>query len=85
MSLMIGCEEAIAWAEGLSVDEVDVQERVISRMRYEFEKSIGATVKMHKGRYANRYTCGNCGAGISEPYWKYCPNCGYGIIRKEGP
>lgn len=80
--MMIGCEKAIRWIQALDVDDVDIQERVVNRMIYQFKKEQGIVAKPHKGKYINDfYTCGNCGHKISEPYWKYCPNCGYAIIR----
>jgi DNA-directed RNA polymerase subunit RPC12/RpoP len=81
---MIGCEAAVEWVSKQDVADLETLRRVVNRMKYEFEKDIGAIAKKHKGMYrADFYTCGNCGAGISEPYWTYCPNCGYRIIKSE--
>lgn len=82
--MMVGCNEAINWVMSLDIPgQADKQDLVVNRMMYEFEKDMGATAKKHKGKYvADFYTCGNCGASVSEPHWKYCPNCGYRIIKE---
>ena len=81
--LMVGCDTAIKWIEELP--ESDMRNRVLSRMRYEFDKDNPVKPKYHKGRNGRRYdsySCGNCGAGITEAHWTYCPNCGFRIGRK---
>lgn len=85
--MMVGCNEAINWVMSLNIPEqADKQDLVVNRMMYEFEKDMGATAKKHKGKYmADFYTCGNCGASVNEPHWKYCPNCGYRIIKSDAP
>ena len=82
--MMIGCTDAINWVARQIVDDADVQDCVVNRMIYQFEKEEGSKAKYHKGKYGSRYdsyTCGNCGHTISEAYWKYCPNCGYRILK----
>ena len=52
-----------------------------NRIAYEFAKLDGREPKLHRSSPTRRwYTCGNCGAGLQEVHWKYCPNCGY-IIK----
>lgn len=82
---MIGCKDAVEWVRSQQVIDVDIQERVINRMEYEFEKDLGTPPTYHKGKYGSKYdswTCGNCGHGLAEPYWKFCPNRGYKVGRK---
>jgi hypothetical protein len=53
-------------------------------MEYECRKAEPIKPKYHKGIYGKKfdtYSCGNCGAGIAEAHWKYCPNCGRAIRR----
>ncbi len=38
--------------------------------------------KLYPGKYGHRYdryACAECGAGITEAHWNYCPNCGQRI------
>ena len=76
--MMVGPEDAVAWVEALDVLDKHMQERVVHRMRYEFDKDIPVPVRAQGGRYRS-YSCGNCGAGISEVHWTFCPNCGFRI------
>jgi predicted RNA-binding Zn-ribbon protein involved in translation (DUF1610 family) len=55
-------------------------------MRYEADKAIPVKPRYHKGQYGRKYdtwSCGNCGAGVPEAHWKYCPNCGQAIKKAE--
>ena len=83
---MVGCEAAITWVENLKDVDTNIRERVLRRMRYEFEKDIPVKPKFHKGKYGARYdhfTCGNCGCTIAEAWHEFCPKCGYRIGKKE--
>ena len=86
--MMVGCKDVIAFVlqhtQTTTKEEVELKERVLNRMRYEFDKDIPVPAKFHKGRYGHKYdtwTCGNCGAGVPEVGWKFCPNCGFAIKR----
>lgn len=84
--IMVGCETALTWVENLSgVDEM-IKERVLHRMRYEFDKDIPVKPRFNKGKYGPRYdsySCGNCGTTISEAWHEYCPNCGFRIDKRR--
>ncbi len=83
---MVGCETAITWVTGLKEVDRNIQERVVRRMRYEFKKDIPVKPVFHKGKYGAKYdnfTCGKCGCGLSEAWYKFCPNCGYIIGTRE--
>ncbi len=82
---MVGCEKAFDWVEQIQTEDVSTKEQVLARMRYEFDKDKGSPVKFRRGLYGHKhdtYTCGNCGFTVPEAHWKYCPNCGYRIIRR---
>ena len=58
----------------------------ISRLNYENEKAKGVKIKKIRKISGKGYivNCGNCGNGaIQEVWYKYCPNCGYKVIRKD--
>ena len=82
---MVGCETAIMWIENLKGVDEHIQERVLNRVRYEFEKDIPVPVKYMKGKYGRKYdtwSCGHCGHGISETQaraGRFCGQCGYRI------
>lgn len=81
--MMISFDEAIKWAE--RQPDSTVKECTLARMRYECDKSKPVPPKFHKGKYGHKYdnwSCGNCGAGVPEAHWKYCPNCGFAIGKK---
>jgi rubrerythrin len=83
--LMIGCKDALMWVKNLKNVNEEIRDRVVNRMVYEFEKDIEVPPKFHKGKYGSKYdsfTCGQCGFGVSEAYYKFCPNCGYRIGKK---
>lgn len=83
---MVGCDTAITWVENLKNIDTEIRDRIVRRMRYEFQKDIPVKPKFTKGKYSSRYDswkCGNCGTTISEAWHKYCPNCGYAIGKKE--
>lgn len=80
---MIGCNAAITWIENLQNVDNNIKERVLSRMRYEFDKDNPIPPKFHKGKHGKQYdnyTCGKCGTvlnhGVSS---NFCFNCGYAI------
>ena len=83
--VMVGCQAALTWVGNLQNVDENIKSRVLSRMQYEFDKDIEVSPKFHKGKYGTKYdtwTCGNCGAGLSEAHWKFCPNCSYKIGKK---
>ena len=82
--MMIGCNSSITWVQNLQGVNDSIKDRVLARMAYEFDKDIPVKPKLHKGIYGSKfdhYTCGNCGAGIQEAYWHFCPNCGFRIAK----
>ena len=81
----ISFDQAITWAEGQP--DSTVKGWALNRLRYERDKARPVPPKFHKGHYGHKYdhwTCGNCGAGLNEAHWKFCPNCGYKIGEKKG-
>lgn len=80
---MIGCMDAITWVRNLMGVDKAIQDRVIARMQYEFDKDIPVPPKYHKGLYGRKYdsyTCGNCGTTISRDVCSnFCDNCGFRI------
>lgn len=80
---MIGFDQVITWAEGQP--DSTVKEFALNRMRYERDKAKPVPPIFHKGVYGKKYdswTCGNCGSGVSEAWWKWCPRCGFAIGKK---
>lgn len=80
---MIGFDQVITWAEGQP--DSTVKEFALNRMRYERDKAKPVPPIFHKGLYGKKYdswTCGNCGSGVSEAWWKWCPRCGFAIGKK---
>ena len=80
---MIGFDQAITWAEGQP--DSTVKEFALNRMRYERDKAKPVPPVFHKGVYGKKYdswTCGNCGSGVSEAWWEWCPRCGFAIGKK---
>ena len=81
---MVGCSTALTWVENLKDVDNNIKERVLSRMRYEFDKDIPVAPKYHKGKYGKKYdylTCGQCGHGITVTD-KFCSGCGYAIGKE---
>jgi hypothetical protein len=88
-----GALDAIEFFESLPVviDEeskdtefCDKYEAALNRFRYEAAKGIGCKIrilKAVKSWHHDTYSCGHCGAGVTEANWKYCPTCGTKIIR----
>lgn len=84
--MMVGCENAIKWVQNLKGVKEDNKNRVVNRMRYEFAKDIPVKPKFYKGKYGHKYdsyACGNCGSGLPEAWWQFCPNCGFRIGDKH--
>ncbi len=82
--VMVGCTTALAWVENLKGVDDCIRERVLSRMRYEFDKDMPVAPKFHKGKYGHRYdyfTCGNCGhiLGVTDCF---CPDCGFAVAKR---
>ncbi len=82
---MIGCNAAITWIENLKDVDIEIKQRVLARMHYEFDKDIPVPPKFHKGKYGAKYdsyTCGNCGVTLNSFHvvgGHYCWNCGFAI------
>lgn len=75
--------DAIAWAE--RQPDSTVKNCVLNRMRYERDKTIPVKPKFLPGKYGHKYdsySCGNCGAGITQAHWEFCPNCGFAIEKR---
>lgn len=64
-------------------------ERALNRLRYEVRKSIPVPPKVIKAKYKGHddfYSCGHCGFGLRSsdlPIYKFCPNCGREISKRE--
>ena len=77
-------DDAIEWVELLEdpmtdKDWAEEKDRTLARMRYEADKARPLAPVFHKGHYGHKYdhyTCKNCGFGVDEIIWNYCPNCG---------
>ena len=85
----VGCNTALTWVKNLTGVDENIKGRVLSRMAYEFDKSMGVKPRLNKGIYGKAYdtwSCGNCGYGGLkhgiEANWKYCPCCGFQINRE---
>jgi hypothetical protein len=82
--MMCSYNDAIAWAE--RQPDSTVKDCAIRRMRYERDKTTPVRPKYHKGHYGKKYdtwSCGNCGAGLPEAHWRFCPQCGFAIAKRE--
>lgn len=78
--MMVSYNDAIAWAE--RQPDSTAKDCALARMRYERDKTIPVPTKPYKGRYWTSYNCGNCGSGVDEAGWKYCPHCGFAIAGR---
>lgn len=81
---MIGAVDALKWL--MSLPEDITRNRVIARFRYECDKGVPVPRKYRPGVYGHKYdtwTCGNCGYGLSEPHYRYCPNCGFAAASRD--
>jgi predicted RNA-binding Zn-ribbon protein involved in translation (DUF1610 family) len=84
----IGGIEAVQFFESLPVPEGQEETRLyaLNRIKYEAAKGIGVKPKVFKGIYrwhGDTQNCGNCGSGISEAWFNYCPNCGTAILKND--
>lgn len=64
----------------------ETHERVMNRLNYENEKAKGVVIKKVPKLNGRDYfvKCGNCGnEAVKEAWYKYCPNCGYKVIRED--
>ena len=82
----VGGLEAIEYFESLPVPEgkEELREHALNRNKYEIAKGIGVKRKVNKAIKAwhyDTYACGNCGSGLSESWFGYCPNCGTAILN----
>ena len=80
--MMVSFDHAIKWARDQPGSTV--KECVLRRLEYERDKQVPAKPKYHKGVHGKKYdtwTCGNCGAGLPEAHWRWCPNCGFAVDR----
>ena len=71
---MCSFDDAIKWAEQFQTSEE--ADWAIARMKYERDKALPVEPKALKGPRYVSYSCGNCGSGIPEAVFKYCPECG---------
>lgn len=66
-------------------DFPDKYTQAMNRIRYERDRSCGASVKKvkSKNRRGQIVSCGNCGSECIDgnPHYKFCPNCGYAVKR----
>ena len=78
--LMVGFDKAIEWIEHLHVlnEDVEMKNRILTRLRYERDQNVPVKPKKHKGRIFDDYACGNCGSVI-QVQDEYCPKCGFAI------
>lgn len=92
--MMMGMNDAIDFFMEVSqiLDDNDVETdeefperytQAMNRLRYERDKSCGASIKKIKKMYGRGYfvRCGNCGSSSIDgnPHYRYCPNCGYAV------
>lgn len=75
--------DAIEYMEGLTkfiTDEMlPTHEQALNAFRHAVARDIPVEPKYHPGRVSRRYdsyTCGNCGAILSEAFMEYCSKCG---------
>jgi rubrerythrin len=85
--IMIGIDETIAYFENIkpNKEKADIHARALNRIKYECAKTSGAELKSVKKIYGSGLlcSCGNCGYSLDGTIgYKYCPNCGYKIIRR---
>lgn len=96
-SICIGSQQTVEFFQnlGATIDDIDIYDsldedfcekynRAMNRLKYLAKKDLGAEPKVIKKVYGGEIksiNCGHCGAELQEPYWKHCPNCGYGIKR----
>lgn len=68
----------------VKTEDLEKYNCAINRLNYENDKAKGAKVKKIRKVNGKGYfvQCGNCGnEAIKEVCYKYCPNCGYEVIR----
>ena len=85
---MISFDDLIDYLSTFDPDPKDKEthERVMNRLNYENEKSKGAAIKKVPKLNGRDYfvKCGKCGSeAVKEAWYRYCPNCGYKIIRES--
>ena len=89
--IMMGADEALEYAENcipdmlgeVSEETSEHYERFVNKIRYMVDKARGVAPKYHKGKSINNWwTCGNCGFGIHEVQYRFCPNCGFFLTLK---
>jgi len=84
--MMIGGIDAVMFFENMA-DKAEDKNRfdlAMNRIKYEAAKGIGKklkTIKAVKSWHHDTYACGECGCGIGEAWFMYCPNCGTAILR----
>lgn len=70
-------ERLVDGDDGLLQDDV-----LIATIRRALVRNYPLEPKFDKGKNGkkyDRYLCGNCGCGVSEAVYKYCPICGQKI------
>lgn len=86
--------EMLAAGEDIDIDaktdEFCVEyERALNRLRYEVRKSVPVPPKVTKAKSrgcSDFYSCGQCGFSLRTAdlaMYKFCPNCGRGILHEE--
>ncbi len=84
----VGGIEAVEYFESLPCPDGKelLREHALNRIKYEVAKGIGVrkkTVKGVKAWHKDTYACGQCGSGIGDAWFKYCPNCGTAILKND--
>lgn len=96
--MLIEYDEAIELLEnvGMVLDDMDAEMDpdfpskytcTLNLFRYLAAKDRGMMARKIKrvSKKGFLYDCGNCGFDLNgSPHYKYCPNCGFKIIRAEG-
>lgn len=86
--------ETLASGEDIDIDAktpefCEQYDCALNRLRYEVRKSVPVPPKVIKAiskGHSNRYSCGNCGFDLRPSdlaIYKFCPNCGQEILKKE--
>lgn len=85
---MVSFDDMIDYFRNIKPNTKDeeMHERILNRLEYENEKSKGVVIKKVPKLNGRDYfvKCGKCGSeAVKEAWYRYCPNCGYKIIRES--
>lgn len=97
LRVMMGTDDMVEFFGEVSMilDDNDVEvdkdfpekyTRAMNRLRYIQDKERPVKVKVTKASRViyDTVSCGNCGFDLTHNrHYKFCPNCGYGVIQKE--